>query len=337
MKQAEIETLVKQLNVRPSAEMYGRTLADTLEAQPIQNKKTAVCRPNLWRFIMESRITKYSAAAVVALAMALVLLSPFGTSKNGGVVLAQVARNMDKVQMFVHKEQRFYYELGHDEPFLKTDVIKHACPKYGVVEEQYTTDGKLMHRAYVSGETREIIGVLPEAKKYFKAPMSDTMAQLVDRLTPRGLVEYFMAIEHKELGKSLIDGREVEGFEAMDMALFHDTFRFLFPIKQITWRFWIDVESSLPVRAEYEIITDRGLFTGLKKLKIVCKAYDFEYHQEVQEELFDPNIPDDYTEIKVTDFIPTEAKAGLVGLGIVPAGFFMWKRQRRKRAEAVPN
>jgi len=129
----------------------------------------------------------------------------------------------------------------------------------------------------------------------------------------------------------------VEGFEAMDMALFHDTFRFLFPIKQITWRFWIDVESSLPVRAEYEIITDRGLFTGLKKLKIVCKAYDFEYHQEVQEELFDPNIPDDYTEIKVTDFIPTEAKAGLVGLGIVPAGFFMWKRQRRKRAEAVPN
>ena len=337
MKQAEIETLVKQLNVRPSAEMYGRTLADTLEAQPIQNKKTAVCRPNLWRFIMESRITKYSAAAVVALAMALVLLSPFGTSKNGGVVLAQVARNMDKVQMFVHKEQRFYYELGHDEPFLKTDVIKHACPKYGVVEEQYTTDGKLMHRAYVSGETREIIGVLPEAKKYFKAPMSDTMAQLVDRLTPRGLVEYFMAIEHKELGKSLIDGRKVEGFEAMDMALFHDTFRFLFPIKQITWRFWIDVESSLPVRAEYEIITDRGLFTGLKKLKIVCKAYDFEYHQEVQEELFDPNIPDDYTEIKVTDFIPTEAKAGLVGLGIVPAGFFMWKRQRRKRAEAVPN
>jgi len=336
MKQAEIETLVKQLNVRPSAEMYGRTLADTLEAQPIQNKKTAVCRPNLWRFIMESRITKYSAAAVVALAMALVLLSPFGTSKNGGVVLAQVARNMDKVQMFVHKEQRFYYELGHDEPFLKTDVIKHACPKYGVVEEQYTTDGKLMHRAYVSGETREIIGVLPEAKKYFKAPMSNTMAQLVDRLTPRGLVEYFMAIEHKELGKSLIDGREVEGFEATDTGLWpiHDAFSFLFPVKQITWRFWIDVESSLPVRAEYEIITDRGLFTEMKKLKIVCKAYAFEYHKEVQEELFDPNIPDDYTELNLTDLMPV--KAGLVGLGIVPAGLVFWKRRRRKRSATNP-
>ena len=334
MKEAEIEMLVKQLHVRPCAEMYGRTLTDTLEAQQTQKKKSAACRPNLWRFIMESKITRYSAAAAVTLAIVLVLLSPFGTSESGGVVWAKVVQNMEKVQMFVHKEQRFYYELGEDEPFLKTDVIKHACPKYGIVEEQYTTEGDLMHRAYLLGEARQIVGVVPKVKKYFKAPMTDTMAQLIDRLTPRGLVEYFMAIEHKGLGRSRIDGHEVEGFEAMDTELWpiHDTFRFLFPVRQITWRFWIDVESSLPVRAEYEIITDRGLFTELKKLKIVCKAYDFEYHHEAQDELFDPNIPDDYTELKLTDLVP--AKAGLVGLGIVPAGLVFWKRFRRKRAKA---
>jgi hypothetical protein len=333
MKQAEIKMLVKQLRIRPCAEMYGRTLTDTLEAQQIQ-KKSAARRPNLWRFIMENKITKYSAAAVVAMAIAFVLLSPFGASDSGGVVWAKVVQNMDNVQMFVHKEQRFYYELGQDEPFLKTDVIKHACQKYGVVEEQYTTEGDLMHRAYLLGEARQIVAVVPKVKKYFKMPMTDTMAQLIERLTPRGLVEYFMAIEHKGLGRSRIDGHEVEGFEAMDTELWpiHDTFRFLFPVRQITWRFWIDVESSLPVRAEYEIITDRGLFTELKKLKIVCKAYDFEYHQEAQDELFDPNIPDDYTELKLTDLVP--AKAGLVGLGIVPAGLVFWKRFRRKRAKA---
>lgn len=283
---------------------------------------------------MENKITKYSAAAVVALAIAFVLLSPFGTSDSGGVVWAKVVQNMDNVQMFVHKEQRFYYELGQDEPFLKTDVIKHACQKYGVVEEQYTTEGDLMHRAYLLGEARQIVAVVPKVKKYFKMPMTDTMAQLIERLTPRGLVEYFMAIEHKDLGRSRIDGHEVEGFEAMDTELWpiHDTFRFLFPVRQITWRFWIDVESSLPVRAEYEIITDRGLFTELKKLKIVCKAYDFEYHQEAQDELFDPNIPDDYTELKLTDLMPVGA--GLGGLCIIPAGFVFWKRFRRKRAKA---
>jgi hypothetical protein len=114
-------------------EMYGRTLTDTLQAQQIQ-KKSAALRPNLWRFIMKSKITRYSAAAIVTLAMALVLLDPFGTADKGHIVWAQVVQNMDKVQMFVHKEQRFFYELGQDEPFLKTNVIKHACQKYGVVE-----------------------------------------------------------------------------------------------------------------------------------------------------------------------------------------------------------
>jgi hypothetical protein len=213
-------------------------------------------------------------------------------------------------------------------------VIKHACPKYGVVEEQYTTEGDLMHRAYLLGEARQIVGVLPNVKKYFKMPMTDTMAQLIDRLTPRGLVDYFMAIEHKELGKSLIDGREVEGFEAIDTEIWpiHEKFHFLFPVKLITWRFWIDVENSLPVRAEYEIITDRGILTGMRKLKVVCKAYAFEYHQQAQKELFDPNIPEDYTELGLSDLIPIEAKAGLVGLGIIPADLILRKKRRNKRA-----
>lgn len=282
---------------------------------------------------MENKVTRYSAAAVITLSMVLILFGPFGISDNGGIVWAEVVRNMDKVQMFVHKEQRFYHELGQEEPFLKTDVIKHCCPKYGVVEEQYTTEGELMHRAYVLREPREMVAVLPETKKYFRMPTSDGTVQLVDLLTPRVLIEHFMAIEHKDLGRSRIDGRDVEGFEAIDTEIWpiHDKFHFLFPVKQITWRFWIDVESSLPVRAEYEVITDRGLLTGMKKLKAVCKAYDFEYHHEARKEAFEPNIPDDYTEFKLTDLIPIEAKAGFVGLGLLPAGFVFWKRRGRNR------
>jgi len=338
MNQAEIKALVKKLNVRPCAEMYGRTLSDTLEAQESWKKKSAAPRPNLWRFIMESKVTRYSAAAVVALAMTLVLLSPFGISDNGAIVWAQVVQKIDESQMIVHKEQRFYYELGEEEPFLKADVIKHCCQKLGVVEEQYTTEGDLMHRAYVLGKPREVVIVLSEAKKYFKVPLNDGMAQIIDRLTPRGLVEHFMAIEHKKLGRTRIDGREVEGFEAIDTDIWpiHDKFDFLFPVKQITWRFWIDIENSLPVRMEYEVITDRGLLMGMKKLKVVCKAYYFEYRPEIQEELFEPKIPDDYTEFTLTDLIPTEAKAGLVGLGILPAGFVFWKRRKRKRATINP-
>jgi hypothetical protein len=283
---------------------------------------------------MESKVTRYSAAAVVALATAIIFIGPFGISDNGGIVWAQVAQKIDEAQMIVHKEQRFYYELGEEEPFLKTDVIKHCCQKHGIVEEQYTTEGDLMHRAYVLGKPREFIAVLPETKKYFKMPLGDGMAQIIERLTPRGLVEHFMAIEHKKLGRIRINGREVEGFEAVDTEIWPipDKFDFLFPVKQITWRFWIDVENSLPVRAEYEVITDRGLLTGMKKLKVVCKSYAFEYHQEAREELFEPKVPDDYTEFTLTDLIPTEAKAGIVGFGLIPTGLILWKKRKRTTA-----
>ena len=339
MKELEIKALVKKLKVRPSAESYDKTLSDSLEAQDIWKKKSAAYRPNLWRFIMESKVTRYSAAAVVALATAIILIGPFGISDNGGIVWAQVVQKIDESQMIVHKEQRFFYELGEEEPFLKADVIKHCRQKLGIVEEQYTPEGGLMHRAYVLGEPREVVFVLSEAKKYIKVPLNDGMAQIIDRLSPRGLVEYFMTIEHKDLGRSRINGREVEGVEAIDTDIWpiHGKFHFLFPVKQITWRFWIDVETSLPVRAEYEVITDRGLLTGMKKLKVVCKAYDFEYHEEAREELFEPKIPDDYTEFKVTDLIPAEAKAGLVGLGILPAGFLVWKKRRRRITTIIPS
>ena len=282
---------------------------------------------------MENKVTKYSAAAVVMLAATLILLSPFGISKNSGIVWAKVVENMDNVQMFVHKEHRFYYELDQDEPFLKTNVIKHCYQNLGIVEEQYTTEGELMYRAYVLGESQEFIAVLPETKKYFKMPLRDSMVQVIDRLTPQGLVAHFMSIDHTDLGRSQIYGREVEGFEAIDTEFWPipNEFSFLFPVKQITWRFWIDVEDLLPVKAEYEVITGRGLLTGMKELKIECKAYDLEFYQEADEKLFEPNIPDDYTEFKLTDLITKEAKAGIVGLGILPAGFIIWRKQRRKR------
>ncbi|MHC4434511.1 MAG: hypothetical protein ACYTBS_21955 [Planctomycetota bacterium] len=288
---------------------------------------------------MESKVTRYSVAAVIALATAIVLIGPFGISDNGGIVWAQVVKKIDEAQMIVHKEQRFYYELGEEEPFLKTDVIKHCCQKLGIIDEQYTTEGDLTHRAYVLGEPREMVLVLPETKKYFKMPLADGMAQVINRLTPRGLVEHFMAIKHTKLGRSRIDGRVVEGFEAIDTEIWPipEKFDFLFPVKQITWRFWIDVETSLPVRGEYEVITDRGLLTGMKKLRVVCKAYDFEYHQEVREELFEPNIPDDYTEFTLTDLIPAKAKAGLAGIGLLPMGFVFWRRRRRRRITASRN
>ena len=336
MKQSEIEKLVKKLNIRPCAEMYEKTLADTLEAQQIHKKKSVEHRLNLWRIIMESKVTKYSAAAVVTLATVLVLMSPFGTSKNGSILLADVVDKVHHMNTVIHKEKRIVREIGKEEPSGMADVVKYLSEKHGYAEHSFDENGALMFRAYFLKETKQFIIVFPAEKKYLKLSLPEEIFnRLTMILTPRGLVDYCTSLKYTELGRAEFDNFDVEGFETTDPNVFPipEPLRLVFPARDLVARLWIDVETSLPVGIESEFNTDRGLLTGFKRLHGEFKAYDLQWNAELPEGVFDPNIPDDYTELKITDFIPTEAKAGLMGVVAIPAGFVFWKK-RRKKAKA---
>ncbi|MGD8500018.1 MAG: hypothetical protein PVJ86_05195 [Phycisphaerales bacterium] len=287
---------------------------------------------------MESKITRYSAAAIIALAIAFVLLSPFGTSDSGGIVWAEVVRKLDKAPTCIHRMNRVCWRLGEEEPFIEVDVKKYVSADLGIVEEQYNDEGSLMHRVYFLAKQQEIILVFPSTKKYLKiANTGDFFGELTKLLTPRGLVDYITSGEHTELGRSQFDGFDVYGFETngIDLSNIPDQLQSIIPVKSLTGRLWIDAETSLPVGVEMELTTDRGLLTGFQKLRAKFRGYDFQWNADIPEGIFDPNIPDDYTEIKATDFIPV--KAGLVGFGIIPAGFIFWKMRRRKREAASRN
>ncbi|MHC4326100.1 MAG: hypothetical protein ACYSUX_17660 [Planctomycetota bacterium] len=343
MKQSDIEKLVKKLNIRPNAEMYGRTLADTLEAQKTSRKKSAGHQPNIWRFIMESKITRYSAATVVVLAAAIVLLNPFGTSNNGSIVLADVVEKVSQMSTIIIKEEYLFWEMDDNETILeadadKLDVIKYVSEDYGVVMDVFNDEG-LLAQVYFLKETEQFIIVGPTLKKYLKVPMvGDLFDRIAATVTPRGLVEYFTSGHYTELGRTKFDGFDVGGFETTDPNVLYplpEPLRSFFPVNHIVGRIWIDVETSLPVGVEAELNTDRGLFTGLNKLHGKWRSWDFQWNAELPEGIFEPNIPDDYTEFKITDFIPVEVKAGIVGFVAVPAGFVFWRRRKRKRAKAI--
>jgi len=56
------------------------------------------------------------------------------------------------------------------------------------------------------------------------------------------------------------------------------------------------------------------------------------YNIELDENIFDIAPPEGYTELTISDIlqvIPVEAKAGLAGLGIIPAGLIVWKRRKK--------
>ena len=99
--------------------------------------------PTIWRFIMESKITRYSAAAVIILAAALVLFSPFGTSHNGNIVLADVVDKVSEMSTIIIKEEYLFWEMDDDENILeadpdKLDVIKYVSEEYGVVFDVFS-------------------------------------------------------------------------------------------------------------------------------------------------------------------------------------------------------
>ncbi len=94
---------------------------------------------------MASKVTKYSAAAVVALAAALVLLNPFGTGKNGGVALAAVQEKVAQVNTMVLRGEKVFSPVAEPNLVFRFDVVKYFSRQYGHVEEG-RTNGALVYR-----------------------------------------------------------------------------------------------------------------------------------------------------------------------------------------------
>jgi hypothetical protein len=315
---------------------------DRLAAQKpgLDSRQTHHTKPEphrkIWRTIMESRITKCSVAATILVAASLVLFDPLGLfGGRHGVALAEVVERMNEVQTITHKERRIYYEIGKEEPMLRANVVKYVSFDRGVVEEQYSEAGNLMYRVYILKDPPQIILVFPEEKKYLKLPLADSWANLIDNLTPRAIVEHFKSGDYKDLGPATVDGHDVEGFEANDPEIWPipKQYWFLFPIRNIKWQFWIDVDKDLPLpmAVDLEVTTGRGLFTLFKELRITCHAYDMDYDQDIPSTVFDPNIPADYTPMNLESTI--KENAAWIGVGSLPVvGFVAHRRHRRARS-----
>ena len=303
---------------------------------------------NIWRIIMESKVTRYSAAAVVALAAVLVLFGPFGTSKNGGVVLADVQQKVAGIETMVIRGTKTYLHPGEDGEvfeFLGTkydfDLVKYFSKQYGLVEEGYIGD-QLIYRVTFNRPKRQTLLVLPPWKKYGTFTSTDKQMQLLENATPKGLINLMMKGEHEKLGRDTIDGVEVEVFEFQDTEPFIGLIpKPIFDIQSLKGKIWIGIEEQIPVRVEGDMFIGKSLMTVFNDLNLHEVNTFHDYNIELDEDIFDTKPPEGYTELKLSDilqFIPVEVKAGVAGLGlcffIIPAGFIVRKRNRRKKTMA---
>jgi hypothetical protein len=300
MRSAEnIERFIKNVRCKTSAEMHKRTLNDALEAHSKSRKvEWAAAHSNIWRTIMSSKITKLSTAALIVIAVMVGMIHFGGSIDGSSIVFAEVIKSIQEAKSAVWHEKRVITCNGQELPFLRSDVIRYYSLEYGGKEDQYNMEDILLHQVYWLPEKDVRIEVEPLLKQYKRTEFSEAERAIGGR-SIEAIVELVKSERPVKLGRKTINGREVEGFEIQDSKIAAA----LVPIKfdSLMVRFWIDVETSLFLRYEAElVISDRHLtlFTGGKPVEAKVTGEKFQWDVELEPGIFEPNIPSDYTEME---------------------------------------
>jgi hypothetical protein len=135
---------------------------------------------------------------------------------------------------------------------------------------------------YVPPEGDTLTTVIPGEKKWSKTPLPpdqrDKMPE--EYKDPADYINRFLAHGYKELGRSVIDGVEVEGIEVTDPPTDGEK------LENGVGRLWVDVQTELPIRIEIEGTADGNAVRWLM---------EFKWSEAIDPAVFEPNIPSDYT------------------------------------------
>jgi hypothetical protein len=228
---------------------------------------------------MASPVLKLAAAAAVASAAVLGLIAVF--TPSAAVAWGQIPDRVATIDSFVfsltiqasdaaavpiepHTAQWIFY-LSEERGF-RMDVIG---------------DGNVVSW-FVRPEGDTLITVIPAEKTWFETPIPEEQRGKMpeEYKDPADYIDRFLARPYRELGQTVIDGVEVEGVEVNDPPTDGEQ------LDDAVGRLWVDAQTELPVRIEIE---------GTAETKTVRWQMDFKWSDAVDPEVFEPNIPDDFS------------------------------------------
>jgi len=239
--------------------------------------------------IMKSRITKLAAAAVIFIAVIAGL--PLLDSKQG-VALADVLAKIEQVRAFMYRTKMTMTGAvmsGRPDMKIQTDATVTISNDYGMKMEMVMTDAnsgkeEMTQKMYIIPDQKLMISLMPKHKKYMRMEFDDDLLASMKRQNndPREMIKQIMGSEYTELGRSVIDGIDVEGFHTTDPAFYGGA------VENVECTLWVDVEEWLPVRTEMD-------FKMNEQMQMQGVIYDFQWDIPVVASDFEPVIPDDYT------------------------------------------
>jgi hypothetical protein len=233
MKRAEdIERIFRKaaLGLDPNADE--RIFADVLQARrrTIQNPITVFDR---WRTIMRSPLTKIAVAAAVVVACA-IGLSVWRTT-GSSIVLADVVANMEKAKaerqtstLRIWNQRMTGEDTNKRHDYRESRDTSLMSQVYGTkssAEELDPNSGETtIHETFFQAPKHTLIHVYPGHKKYYRIEYDDGWDEQWQG-SAEEFVKKFLACKCESLGRSIIDGVEVEGFRSTDPKLGDGAYR----------------------------------------------------------------------------------------------------------------
>ena len=308
MRPAEdIKKLIKNLNDTTSAQMDERVLEDALRALEESEKTTsAYIEPNIWRTIMKNPITKIAIAAAVVLVCIVGLYVWTGT--KSGVALADVLAKVEQAQAFMYRLKM--KTTGNMQPGMPSGPMEMTgtvliSNDYGmkmemdmVVNGVGQTTRQIM---YMLPQEKKAYVIIPEQKQYIQMEFSDDLLARTKKQSndPREFLRQILNSKYTDIGKSVIDGVEVEGFETTDPACFGGM------MEDVKVTLWVDRKTELPVREEMR-------YKMNEQMQMEGELYDFQWYVQVNADEFEPVIPQDYTNPLPNYKMPTASEEGAI-------------------------
>lgn len=320
MKSAEdIRNFFQKSTLSTNPERHEAVFEKIQRAQDQSKTTPALSGSNLRSKIMKSPVTKFGAVATVIITCTVGL--SLWRNTGSGIALADVLARIEQVKA-VRYETTFkvFGSKDPNELWANERWIMLTSQEYGRISTSVERDpngeditGTIQY--YYPQKGLEIRN--NNTKKTYTRRVTDSQTQHEPSQSQKDIITYFKDIlntKHKSIGRSIMDGIEVEGFQTVDPNYRGRSPRFLHTIdQQYNTKLWVDVKTLLPVRIEYlasEIDSpDENTRVFLQQVN-----YNFQWDIPVDASTFEaPPIPDGYT-IKDEFPEPANEENAIVGL-----------------------
>jgi hypothetical protein len=308
MEKNNIEDILKSIgtedipaDIRQIAEQTSMDFTETLaQSRPPRHHV-------LFEYLAKSRITKLAAAAVIVVG----ILFATNIIGNGSVAWGEVLDNIHKVGAFTYRMKLNIVGMIGEKENLELEVEGWISEENGIRTNTYTK-GKLRSKGYLSISDQVAITLIPDQKKYLRMRLTDELFEKLqgEFYDPRKLLEEFMKYDYKKLGRSTIDGIEVEGIECRDPKIAKGVSAEIAGemVGNVVARLWADIENDLPVRLQIEVFSK----DGEKIFDMVTYRYQWDIKIDASE--FEPDIPDDYKLVADVE-LSADEQSVIEGLG----------------------